>query len=301
MRESFRKPAVVAALLLAAALGAACGPKTLKARLINSERKATQAERQLDEAERAMAQLEPDQAARHLEDARESMADPDIGYYPERTLIAERLERASARLPAVRKEREKRDLELAVNDRQAKVSKALTELQHAVEAIRASLERSTVSGGRDAVEELNDELDDGRELEPKSAEFARWTKGVRGKLEALNAEVVLAAKRLAVTEGPGEKYREGRALRAEARASKDKEKKRALNTDARDKFLACHKEVKELLEEARAVASAIVVIEGQRLSTSSLSSRCVHEAEAAAKAAAPPKKGPAGKGKVSSR
>src|SRR5688500_11557231 len=104
-------------LLGVAFLCAACGPKTLQAKLLNAERRATDAETAIDEAERQMRALEPDLAQRALEKAASAMADPDVGYYPEREPIAQRLEQAKGRLPGVRKERDRRDLELAVGAR----------------------------------------------------------------------------------------------------------------------------------------------------------------------------------------
>src|SRR5690242_20379655 len=99
-----------ALLVLALLLAAACGPRTVQARMEHSEKRAGQAEAALDEAEASLQALDPDRAEKRIERAREAISDPDFAYYPERELLRERLARAEANLPVVRKEKARREL-----------------------------------------------------------------------------------------------------------------------------------------------------------------------------------------------
>ena len=100
-----------------------CASPTLKARLVNAERRATEAEKLLDEAERQMAELEPAPAERALKQAEQAMSDPDVGYYPERQQIRERLAADFRKLPEVKKKREARDLAIAIDARRIEIEK----------------------------------------------------------------------------------------------------------------------------------------------------------------------------------
>src|SRR5215467_6134779 len=108
-------------------LGCASHP-TLKERLVNAERRATEGERLLEQAEHEMQALEADRSESTLKQAQRALSDPDFGYYPEHQAIAQRLGADLRRLPQVRKEREARDLAIAVGKRRVEVEKALAEL-----------------------------------------------------------------------------------------------------------------------------------------------------------------------------
>src|SRR5687767_2907108 len=96
----------------------ACGPKGLKERLLNAERRATAAEQALEVAVQRMREVQPVAAEEALADARKALGDPDVAYYPEREQIRDRLAQAEALMPQVKRERARRDLELQVAEQQ---------------------------------------------------------------------------------------------------------------------------------------------------------------------------------------
>src|SRR5438046_2151728 len=105
------RKALVIALLLAA-----CAPTGLKGRLANSERRGGAAEGELDDAEKAMRDLDSDEAQKHLVKAKGILAEPDMDLYPERDMLRDRLVADSEQLPGIKTAREKHDLEVAVTD-----------------------------------------------------------------------------------------------------------------------------------------------------------------------------------------
>jgi hypothetical protein len=81
----------------------------------DAERHADRAQALLDEAQKAAQALEPDSMERALKDAKEALLSPNIDLYPDASLHTERYKELAARLPQVRADREKRDLEARLN------------------------------------------------------------------------------------------------------------------------------------------------------------------------------------------
>lgn len=270
--------------LLAFVLLAGCSPPTLKARLINAERRARDAEASLDRAEQAMAALEPDEAGRELRRAREALSDPDVGYYPERELIGQRLSADEAKLPAVRKERERRDLELKVAER----LKALEELEprfdRALEGVaRRQLEEDAVDGARGLFDDLRAELDEGKELEPRHAEYAAFARRVRQKLERGAPAIALAGHRLEFVEGPGEVSVEAGEVMRRARKERELRRRIDLFEEARSGYARCVEQGKRLLARAQGLSRASILLEGKATTPGAVTSSCASNVRAIAK------------------
>jgi hypothetical protein len=84
--------------------GAGCAAKSLDARMANGEKRATDAE-------------------------------ADVEYYPDRSLIRERMDRLEALLPEVRQERTKRDRAEKVAKQRAELEKARVAYEQAYEVV----------------------------------------------------------------------------------------------------------------------------------------------------------------------
>src|SRR5262249_20131554 len=156
----------------------ACGPKTLQTRLKNAERQATRAETILDEAEADMANLEPDSAAAKLARAKAALSDPDVAYYPERESLAKRIAADEAKLPQVRGDREKREIEKIVGQREREIDAANADLRTATDELEArGVSGSTVGALKKAILQLKGNLEEGRGLEAKDSEYSRYVQG----------------------------------------------------------------------------------------------------------------------------
>ncbi len=263
---------------------AACGPPSLKARLINAERRAGEAEDALDEAEKAMAELEPDKAVSHLKRARAKLSDPDVGYYPERGLIGDRLARAEAQVPQVRAERERRDLEQKVNKQRLRVEKVLPAFEKARAVPGAkTLDRDAVDEAEDAIEDLQDVLNDGQALEVKQADYASYAKALRAKLEAVAPGVKLARARLVFAEGPGERRAEAEAIMKRAAAAKAREDRLDLFEDAHEKWVDCSEKGRKRIKENSALAKAAISLQGKTTTPDAVVRLCEKRAVAVAK------------------
>jgi|GEM_PF-4267016 len=259
---------------------------TLKTRLINAERRATEAEKLLDEAERQMAALEPDKAEGALKQAQRTLSDPDVGYYPEREAIFRRAAVDQTKLPQVRKAREAHDLAVAVAARQVQVEKAVSDFRPALEAVRKrELVMADVDRARDTAGALQGTLEDGRKLEERDVQYGIYAREQRKLLDSSRSEIELGKKRLEFVAGPGGTRKEALELTARAKSEPNREKKRKLLAEAREKFARCANDGQRMLIELPVLATAVTTIGEESLAPKTVVTSCAQRAR-------PPKKAP---------
>src|SRR5262245_14468208 len=131
----------------------------MRAKMNRSEKLANEADELLAKAETAMAALEAAEAEGYISDAKKVMADSDAQLYPEYEMLVGRVKEDEARLPEVRKARERRDLEAIIAKRKEKIEEQSARLKKAVKALEgATLEKSAVDEAADAGGDLLDAL-----------------------------------------------------------------------------------------------------------------------------------------------
>ena len=228
----------------------ACGPKTMDARLRDAERMADRASGHLDRAEKAAIQLEPRDMERALDDAKEELRQKDIELYPESQMHFDRFKELAARLPQVKAEREKRDLELRLNAARDKIVPRVQAMLEAQEAVPAAAPtRALVDTLENKAKALKDAVDDELDLFVKDADFAAWAKSQRNKVDKALESVARGRKGVAFLEGPVVAWKEGLALETEARSRKDLGDKETALRDARTKLSACDRTAKPFDED----------------------------------------------------
>lgn len=262
-----------------ALLGCASHP-SLKQRLVNAERQATEAERLLDQAEHQMGELDADEAESTLKQAQKAISDPDFGYYPERQAIAQRLGTDVRRLPQVRKEREARDLAIAVGKRRVEVEKALAEFEPAMAALKKrELASADVDRANDRANALKDVLNDGKELEIKDANYGLYAKHQYRLLEQSRSEIELGKARLEFAGGPGKTRQQALEVSRRATLEKDRRKQSKLRTKARQMFVECANEGQGMLARFPKLAAAVTKMGDEELSPQRVVKSCAQRAK----------------------
>lgn len=237
--------------LLILAVLAACAPKTLEQRLLNAEHQAGKAEEFLDRADAAMDRFEPDPASELLEDAQRELSDPDVGYYPEREILQNRLSKARARLALVRAEVAKRKLAEEVDRQRLDVEPRLAKLKESTARVRGtSANRSQVEDAEDALKEAERSLKAGKDLETRDPPYGEWAQRARSTVEQLAPEILLADQRVRFRDGPGAEALEGTGVEKRARALRKGQGRVELAEKALEHFSSCSREAKRLLEDA---------------------------------------------------
>jgi hypothetical protein len=243
--------------LLLLTLLAACGPKSMKQRMRDSERLADRANASLDEADRAATALEPDKMDSALKEAQAVLMEKDIELYPEASMLGDRLVELKKKAAEVRAERERVDLEKKMNAAREKIVPKMTALREALDALLPDAPtQAQVDAVEKAAQRAREDIEEARDLLSKNADFAAWAKGQKLKTDRAVDALKLAKKKVKFLEGPVALKAEGAKLFKDSKKAKDPEERLKLAMDSADKYLACVKEgEKQAKDEELATAT----------------------------------------------
>lgn len=262
-------------VLMVVLLLSACGPRTMAARLRDAERMADRASGHLDRAEKAAIQLEPKDMERALDDAKDELGQKDIELYPESQMHFERYKELAGRLPRLKAEREKRDLELRLNAARDKIVPRVQALLEAQESVPANAPtRALVETLENKAKAVKEAVDDELELFVKDSDFAMWAKSQRSKVDKALESVARSKKGIAFLEGPVLAWKEGLGLVAEAKSRKDLGDKETALRDARTRLSACNRSAQPFEEDKLTSAIAFVMPSGKPQTPAQLSATC---------------------------
>lgn len=201
---------VCAALMLTLVWSCASSPPAGKkgvekrASIETTEAVAFEAERQLNEAEKALDALDADSAVEQLQSAERSLGDSKIENYPEAELLKARHSELTARVPRVREEVARRKLAAEVKSAREKIDAGRAELKDAIELIkRRDPEESELKRAESALDSVRTALEGGDTLEAKDAEYAKFALSVRKDLAGQRK--LVEQRRLAVAVDHGKK------------------------------------------------------------------------------------------------
>src|SRR5688572_8406169 len=225
----------------------ACGPKSMKARIADGERISDRAGIMMDEAERAMAAQDLKRAEEKIAEAERAVADPDVMTNPESDLLKTRLADLQARLPALRKELERIELEKKVTARREVIAKSVTAFRKALGSASSKPERGTVQAARDAARKVRDDVEWDKDLPAKDPEFKGYLDGIRQDLEAGEKELLVAEHSMELLDGPVREHDEALATVQRGKAEKNLEERLKLYTEAQDRYRKCVEGVDRML------------------------------------------------------
>ena len=252
-----------------------CGPKTSNARMKDSERRADQVNRSLDQAQDAETRLEPKDAESALEDAKKGLMDPDINIYPELDLMVDRYKELQAKLDAVRAERTKRDLDQKLNKARDKVVPAVQKLSEATDKLSATAPtQEQIEAVEDPAKDVRDGVDDAKDLFVRDPDFALWAKSQRAKAEKALEEVARAKAKLKLIEGPGGAWLEAQKLIKDARSGLKPDEQQDKLTAAKGRLEACIKDGNALRADPALPAEKVKVGNGPPQTPAQLVAGC---------------------------
>jgi hypothetical protein len=290
-----------AGALLALALAASCGPKTMDARMRDAERLADKASTALDDAERQAEALEPDAMQRSLDEAKRLLLEKDLDLHPEAQMHLDRYKELAAKQPAVKAAREKRDLDQRLEAARDAIVPRSRAAADALEQLPATNPTTAQCDDAEAkVNEARKAIDGSQELFTKDADFASWAKSQRTKNEKGLEAIARCRRGAAFLEGPVAAWTKGLAAHAEAKKLKDVAARVAPLSDARTELSRCVKDAKGFEGDQATAATAFVMPRGKPQTPAQLRTTCekalktadadLKKAGAAAKKAAKKKK-----------
>lgn len=250
----------------------------MSARRSNSQRVADSADEELSRAERAMGELDADEAAKAIAAAKKVLQDPDGPLYPEYEMLVGRAKEDEAKLPDVRKARDLRDLQLAITQRRDKIDEKLGGLKKAAKALdAAAVEKGAVDEANGLYEEVEAALKDAADFEKKDKAYAEWAKGRRETAEKLKEPITLAKARVDFMEGPAS-FREKAAEKLkEGKAEKDQAKKRAAYGESKKLYEQCQDACRKALTASPAISRLPIMASGRKTTPEALDTACSAE------------------------
>lgn len=230
------------------ALALACGPKTLKQRMAQSESIANEVDEILSKAETKMRELEPTDADELLEDARQELGKPNAELYPEWQMLADRLKRDQAAIPEVKEARRKRDLEEKARRREDELKGDVADCQQAFEALAGAKATSDeLERYQKRAKALQSGLDEQPELEKEVPAWGEKVKGYRSMLASQAAKLPAIALRLEFAEGPVAKEAQAREAAEAVKGLKDPAKKASKQEEVVAGYQGCVSQGKSVL------------------------------------------------------
>jgi hypothetical protein len=262
-------------ILLLGLLLAGCGPKSLKERTRHGEKLSDESSTLLDEAERALGNLDPDRAEGPLRHAQKLLSHPDIELSPESGMLQSRLAELKARVGPAREEKARREFETAVDKQRDAIVQAMLDVSNAVEAIDRkdpSLEQHQAL--LDTIERTRNKLKEGKKLEAKSEDYAASVRRTEKRLEDASAKAQSAKVVIDFVYGPAANHLRAEELVKKAKAEKDPDQQLTFYTDARDRFQQCGETAKQLIAKTPILESRAIVVAGQTTTAKAVMSGC---------------------------
>lgn len=154
------------------------------------EELAFEAEREINAAEQALDNMEPDKAAEHLDVADTALSNKQIDRYPEAELLRSRHLELLGRVPKVREELRKKRLAEAIEKSKQKIEEAMATLRENVKVIRARDPDDTdLKLADEGVTRAKGAISDGEELESKDRDYSKYALKRRKQLDKLAGTV----------------------------------------------------------------------------------------------------------------
>jgi hypothetical protein len=270
----------LAVIFLALSLAACGGKKNLKERTAHGEELSEEAEPLLNAAEQDLQKLDADSAEKRLREAREMLSHPDIELYPDGEMHRSRLAELQARVAPVRQEKERRELETAVEKQRDAIVQAMDALNTALEGLeRKDAGPPQVEGSLKAVERVRERLKDGKPLEAKSEDYAASARRNEARLEQALAKIKTAQQVIEFVSGPAAARTEAEALVKKAKAERNPDTQLTLYTDARERFRRCGEAAKQLIAKAPEIEKSPIQVEGQTTTPKAVTTRCTTQAD----------------------
>ncbi|HLL01588.1 MAG TPA: hypothetical protein VK539_13445 [Myxococcaceae bacterium] len=261
-------------LLLAVALSA-CGPRNLKERTRHGEKLSDEASSLLDDAEQSLRKLEPERAEEQLAEVKELVAQPDIELSPESEMLRSRLAELQAQVVPARKERERRELDAAVEKQRDEILRAQEALNTALEALeRKDAGPAQAEAVLAAVERTQARLREGKSLESRSEDYAASVRRTEQRLTQATARAQFAQQVFAYTAGPVASRLEAEALEKKARAEKEPDAQLTLYTDARERFRRCGEASQQLISKTPELERTAIQVDGRATTPKAVGSGC---------------------------
>ncbi len=258
---------------------AACGPKSMQAKIREGEHLSDRATEALDEADKALQAYELDRAEDRLRDAEDALSRPEVSTNPESDLLKSRLDELKAKVAPARAELARRELAKKVDARRDIISKSVTAFRKALMESERKLDRASVQAARDAARKVTEDIDWDKGLQEKDSEFKAYTEGIRQDLASSAQELSTTERTIEFLEGPLKDHDDAAARAEQARTEKKPDVRLEHYKFAVDRFRQCDANAQKMIQATAALENAAIEDAGKPTTPGKIARTCAFEAK----------------------
>jgi hypothetical protein len=253
----------------------ACAPRGGRGRMSQGERLGDEAVELLDDAEKALNELDADTAERKLREADRILKDPVASTNPDWVLVVERYKTLEPRVEETRTEKARQQIADRVEKRREVISKSLKVFRIAtVDLEKNPTDQATIDAVRRAADQVSADIEWQRELQDKNAEFKSYVAALRIDVQNAHKRLAIAERASDFAQGPARDHEEALALSALAIKEKQLDARLGQLQEARDRYRRCTKGAASLIRANPGLEKMIIPVSGRRSTAGSIANAC---------------------------
>lgn len=253
----------------------ACAPKGTRARVSHGERLGDEASSLLDDAEKALSDLDADRAEKKLREADRILKEPAASRNPDFALLVERHKALEPRVGETRAEKARAEVAAKVNRRREVIAKSVKTFRLAITEVELHpADRGAIEGARRAANQMNADIDWEPELQEKDPEFKSYVQALKIDVQNASKQLVFAERAVEFADGPARDHDEAVALVARAKGEKALDSRLARLQEAKERFARCNQRALTMIAATPGLDKAAIRPSGRPSTGAAIASAC---------------------------
>jgi len=252
----------------------ACAPKATRSRLSEADKLGDRAGELLDDAEKALNELDADTAESKLREADLVLKDPRAANNPDWALLVDRYKALDPRVAETRAESTRGKVAQRVALRRAVIAKSVKAFRLAIVDMEQNpADRATVEVARLASTKVSADIEWERGLRERDPDFKNYVEALKIDLQNAESQFALAQHASEFAEGPARDHDAALAL-ARAKGGKKLEARLKRFQDARDLYRRCNQRAVSLIEANPGLERSAIFVSGRRSTAAAIAQSC---------------------------
>ena len=258
----------------------ACAPKGGRVKLSEGERLTDKASEMLDDAEKALNEVDADLAERKLKEADQLLKNPRASNSPDWALLVERYKALEPRVGETRAEKARQAVAQRVEQRRAVIAKSVKTLRLAVVDLEHNpADRPRAEAVRRAAAQVESDIGWDRDLPAKDPEFKSYVDALKIDLQDAQKQLALADRAAEFAQGPARDHDEAAAIVARIRADKKLDARLAHLQEARQRYVQCNQRAASMIGANPGLEKSVIYVSGRPSTASGIAKSCDAQAK----------------------
>jgi hypothetical protein len=271
------KEALVCAVLILAVM--ACAP-TRRSRISEGERLGDRAGALLDDAEKALNEMDADGAERKLREASHLFEDRRTTNSPDGALLLERYKSLEPRVAQIRAEKGRQEIAQRVAQRRAVLAKSVKAFRLAAVDLEANpADRARAEAARRAADQLEADLRWERDLQEKDPDFKNYVESLKIDVQNAHRQLALSQPAGEFAQGPARDHDDAQAIAASTKKDRTLDARLKHLQEARDRYLRCHQRAVSLMGAHPGLEKSRIYVSGRPSTAAAIARSCEAQAQ----------------------